>query len=547
MLIEISSDKFQSDGVQRPPIRFTEGLNTVLGGTSGDNSIGKSTFLQIIDFVFGGHTYAKSDAAKEIGPHNINFAFRFEDGDHYFSRRTSTPNIVKICDSNYNSTKETLKLAEFNNFLLRSYKMELPAITFRGAVGLYFRMQGKSNLSTSRPLSAMGSEKIHDTIIRLEKLFNVYSKIEEYEKALKLASDKKDAYRKARSLELISNDVNNKTKYKDNIKEISLLQEELSKLTLESDKDISTTNSSAIDVVSQLKSQIDLLRRKQSKLKSQLEVVKINVGGTSVLGDADLMEFARFFPNANLKHLAEIENFHHKIVKILDSELMDEQDNLNEMIRLVSEEINQAEDKIRSLGMPANIPSSFLEKMRVLSTKISDLEKQNKAFDKVAELKQELDEATKALKEIRGDYLKDIQAEINQELTRLNDEFQGNKLAPVLTFKTDANYDYSTPKDEGTGTAWKALILFDLAMLRLTLLPAIAHDSLMIKNIEAAGGDSIIKLYSKSSKQIFIAIDEIERYNEESQSILENSTVLHLGTNKNELFGYQWGKQELRD
>lgn len=53
----------------------------------------------------------------------------------------------------------------------------------------------------------------------------------------------------------------------------------------------------------------------------------------------------------------------------------------------------------------------------------------------------------------------------------------------------------------------------------------------------------MVILYSQSSKQIFIAIDEIERYNEESQSILVNSTVLHLGTNRNELFGYQWGKK----
>lgn len=491
MLIEISSDKFQSDGVQRPPIRFTEGLNTVLGGTSGDNSIGKSTFLQIIDFVFGGNTYSGSDAAIEIGPHDINFAFRFDDGEHYFSRRTASPSVVTICDSDYKPNGESLKLNDFTAFLFEKYGMTLPSITFRDAIGLYFRMQGKSNLEPAKPLSSRSSENIHKGIIRLEKLFNVYSKIEEYEQALKLASEKKDAYRKARRLDLISNDVNSKTKYKDNLKEISLLQEEPNKLTLESDKDISNTNTSAIDEVSQIKGQIDLLRRKQSKLKSQLEVVKINVGGSSVLGDADLMEFARFFPNADLKHLTEIEHFHHKIVKILDSELQDEQDNLNEMIHLVSEEIGQAEDKIRALEMPANIPSAFLESMRALSNKIADLEKQNKAFDRVAELKQELDEATKALSEIQGDYLENIQAEINQELTRLNDEFQGNKLAPVLTFKSDSNCHYSTPKDEGTGTAWKALILFDLAMLRLTLLPAIAHDSLMIKNIEAAGGDTI--------------------------------------------------------
>lgn len=66
---------------------------------------------------------------------------------------------------------------------------------------------------------------------------------------------------------------------------------------------------------------------------------------------------------------------------------------------------------------------------------------------------------------------------------------------------------------------------FDIAILQLTVLPAIAHDSLMMKNIEATGGDAIISLYNQSKKQVFFAIDEIERYSEKSQDILTHSTV----------------------
>ena len=57
MLVEIHCDEFMSYGKPRKPIIFHEGLNTVLGGQSADNSIGKSTFLLIIDYVFGGDTY----------------------------------------------------------------------------------------------------------------------------------------------------------------------------------------------------------------------------------------------------------------------------------------------------------------------------------------------------------------------------------------------------------------------------------------------------------------------------------------------------------
>ena len=54
MLKEIRCDKFVSKGSIRKPIIFHKGLNTVLGSDSGTNSIGKSTFLMIVDFVFGG-------------------------------------------------------------------------------------------------------------------------------------------------------------------------------------------------------------------------------------------------------------------------------------------------------------------------------------------------------------------------------------------------------------------------------------------------------------------------------------------------------------
>lgn len=61
VLKQIYCDKFQINGKPRGPINFKEGLNVVLGGESGTNSIGKSTFLMILDFVFGGKDYVKKD------------------------------------------------------------------------------------------------------------------------------------------------------------------------------------------------------------------------------------------------------------------------------------------------------------------------------------------------------------------------------------------------------------------------------------------------------------------------------------------------------
>lgn len=90
MLVEIQCDKFQKNGEMRAPIRFHEGLNAVLGDDNGSNSIGKSTFLMILDFVFGGDDYVKkcTDVQDNVGEHTINFTFRFDGEDYHFSRNT---------------------------------------------------------------------------------------------------------------------------------------------------------------------------------------------------------------------------------------------------------------------------------------------------------------------------------------------------------------------------------------------------------------------------------------------------------------------------
>ena len=80
MLKMIRCDKFMENGSVRPPIMFNSGLNTVIGGETGSNSIGKSTFLMILDFVFGGDDYVfkSTDVQEAIKVHTIEFMFEFD-------------------------------------------------------------------------------------------------------------------------------------------------------------------------------------------------------------------------------------------------------------------------------------------------------------------------------------------------------------------------------------------------------------------------------------------------------------------------------------
>ena len=86
MLEEIRCDKFAEE---YRIISFRPGLNTVLGSSDGSNAIGKTTFLQILDYVFGGDDYHKSylrDIKNHVGSHTIYFKFVFKEQVHYFYR-----------------------------------------------------------------------------------------------------------------------------------------------------------------------------------------------------------------------------------------------------------------------------------------------------------------------------------------------------------------------------------------------------------------------------------------------------------------------------
>ncbi|HEO7592872.1 TPA: DUF2326 domain-containing protein, partial [Streptococcus agalactiae] len=114
MLIEMWSPVFKKDGQTREPIQFHPGLNVIMGMDLANNSIGKSSSLLAIDFIFGGNSYLKSIAVKKLGDHPIYFCFQFEK-KFYFSRDTANPDIIIVCDKNYSPTGEIMDLGTFLN------------------------------------------------------------------------------------------------------------------------------------------------------------------------------------------------------------------------------------------------------------------------------------------------------------------------------------------------------------------------------------------------------------------------------------------------
>ena len=95
----------------------------------------------------------------------------------------------------------------------------------------------------------------------------------------------------------------------------------------------------------------------------------------------------------------------------------------------------------------------------------------------------------------------------------------------------------------GTGSNYKGMVIYDLAILNLTALPAIAHDSLILKNIGDGAVDGIMKIYVQSTKQVFIAFDKQAAYKPDTQRILTGNTVLKLSDGNCELYGESWNKE----
>jgi hypothetical protein len=205
MLVELRCDEFKSQGNARPPIHFGKGLNTVQGSQTGSNSIGKSTFLMIIDFCFGGDDYLlkSTDVQGEIGAHTIEFMFRFGDKEYRFSHNTVVATVIHICNEKYQATGSEYTLEQYKAWLKEQYHIELPYMSFRDAVGRYIRVYGRENLSEKRPLLYARGEKEEAAITALMKLFNSFSLISDLREEEKKCKDKKNATLKAQKFSLV--------------------------------------------------------------------------------------------------------------------------------------------------------------------------------------------------------------------------------------------------------------------------------------------------------------------------------------------------------
>ncbi|HEM2810093.1 DUF2326 domain-containing protein [Streptococcus alactolyticus] len=557
MLYEIECEKFakkvNGQLVPRGRIQLREGLNTVLGDKAAQNSIGKSTFLLVVDFCFGGDDYINPKICKakeKLHSHTINFAFKFGNRIDYFCRSTKTPSEIGICDSDYKVLR-TQTLKEFKDYLLEAYGITTPSISFREMVGRFLRIYGRENYAERYPLK-YGDVKPEASIETLEKMFNVFAFIEEYKSVYDDKSKRTKVRDDATKLGEMTNVARTKKEYNANEKEIERLKAELQKLMDREDAELSQEETDNLDKASEIRGQLTVLKRRRSRLVSQLNAVKANMSGGLVPVEEDLSELSEFFPDVDVQKLSQIEHFHDKMQRILSQEMGDEIAQLQILIDAVSAEMARLQEAQRKLGVPVTVSKKFMDQVVDIQRKIDILTAKNKAYDKTAKLKTEKKDAKIQLEDVRETQLQVVETSINQEMTRLNDYiYGGERYAPTIKFGNSRSgkptYDFWTEDDTGAGTNFKGLIIFDLALLRLTELPVIAHDSNIFKNIADLPIDKIMELYNQSKKQIFIAFDKEDTFYDVTRDIVHSTTIIELHENGGELFGWSWAKKAARE
>lgn len=260
--------------------------------------------------------------------------------------------------------------------------------------------------------------------------------------------------------------------------------------------------------------------------------------------EADLSSLSDFFPEANIEKLVKIEQFHNKIQKILKDELEESKIKIEGQLNILNERFETIESKLADLKPSMAYSSEFLNTLVDLATKIKDLEKENQAFQERKRLQKDAIDAKKQYQERTKYTIHSIEGKINNKMKEISEFISGAEHnPPILRLESITNYDFETPRDNGTGTNYKGMLIYDFSMLELTPLPAIAHDSLLFPYMSNNDISNLIKLYStEQEKQIFIAFDRYNSYGKEVAACINDHTVIRLGEDEKALFGRQWGK-----
>lgn len=544
MLTSISCAKLKTQKHPSETISFHPGLNVVLGSKDGANSIGKSTALLMVDFAFGGKTYIQSDAVRELGDHEVLFTFVFSGKEYKFSRKTDEPDTI-ICQ-NCKGAVKNIRLQEYTEWLCKEYEMNYPGVSFRNTLSRFFRIYKKSKIDETQPLKIRDVESTPSAISVLLYLFNHYDDISYYQDQLKRAKDMYSVFTKAQTFKFIPSLITKQTDYDTAQEKLDTLRIKKERLEASGPTVIDKKDVEKANQANMLKRSLRVARKKLEQKKTDISIIDSNLQLGVQPTEADLSNLALFFPNVNLERITKIERFHRKIQNILKDEILSAKSFMELELASLQEDVDKIQDELSQLNLSVALSDEFLAAYTKLDRKITDLEKECDYYTKLKKYKLDKKSASDSLEEHTAFLLHEMEKAINTEMEKINNFIsKGNDNAPILRLVKSNSYTFETPRDSGTGTNYKGLLIYDLSILNLTPLPALVHDSLLFSNISNERLKQLMLLYASiKSKQIFIAYDRQDNLGLNISDLLNEHAVIKLGTGEDALFGFQWGKKK---
>lgn len=520
-------------------ITFKEKLNIIVGDRANSNSIGKSTLLKIIDFVYGGDTLIThgKDVSEKLGHHSYTFQLRL-DKEYIFERNTSTPTLVYIHGSD--GGKREVSISDYLDFLRDQYTSTIENLSFRSVVSLMTRVWGRDNLDVRRPLHDFTQESGSQCIDWLIKVFNRFGPLEDMSiRQSNLLAEQKSL--NAAAKQSIIPKIN-KTKYTKNAEDIATNETRLDNIRNEISTLAMSINELIDDTILEQKTQKNKLLEIRMSISSELERVKANLENNKNITKRSFQPLLEIIPSLNLERLANIESFHNGLTRILRKEIKAKEQELSEQLALVDSQISSCNAVIakalKNSGNPAFIVDSVID----ISLELSKLTKENELYDKFTELKKTIKDLKDKLKEDKLVILSEVETSLNNDIEGLVNFIYGEmRASPKLELKPE-KYSYEIPEDTGTGKAYSNLILLDTSLLRHTTIPYLVHDSILFKNVENKAIENILHVYQSLNQQSFISLDGEIVESSSAKSLVESCAVLYLNAQKL-LYTMDWRRE----
>jgi len=436
--------------------------------------------------------------------------------------------------------KISVHLVDFRNWLASKYKLDGLGLTFRQAVSRFFRIYNRGTHNELRPLNATVREDDKSGILSMLKLFNMVSDLESLLNNLDSLRQNQITFDNLKKLN-VGNITATKNELLQNEQTIKELHNELE--DLKKDNELGALDIEIVEL--EEKNDLIVTRKRLRKEKRNLEIQKASIELdkelSPILLARNIEKLKGFFPNVEFTELEKIEKFHKDIRAIISSDVRDNNKDIDDLIFIIDTELERINEKLKDMRNTPSIPNAVIRRYSTLEAEIKRLSESNENHLKQEENKIKLKEQEEVVKKLTATKTEQLENLINQGLFAINNQYFFGTNSPKLLINGLNSYQFFIPGDTGTGSRYRSVITFDMVILKQTKLPAIAHDSVMIVNIDEEKKNALFDLYlSETNKQIFMAYDLSNITDNNTKKVLIETLVLELAQGSSALFGKQW-------